>query len=99
MKYIYNSPYYQFIEYLSFDTTITYKKFLNVVIGRFDLYQIEEDSTTNLKIYFPNGFFEISLLNNNGENRFKFVLKSKNTKKAKEMKGEVLNVYNCVSKL
>jgi len=99
MTYSFKSPPYHFIEYLSFDTVLTYKKFLNMIVGRFDLYQIEEDSTTNLKIYFPNGFFEISLLNNNGENRFKVVLKSKNTRKVEEMKGEVLNVYNYVTEL
>ena len=99
MTYSFKSPPYHFIEYLSFDTVFAYKKFLNMIVGRFDLYQIEKHNSTSLTVYFPNGFFAIKLIEKGDDIRFEFRLKSKCTKKGKEMKEQVLKVDEFVNRI
>ena len=97
--FIHKPPYFIFEDYLSFSNMSIYFKYLNILMERFDLYQMDNPSHSGLKVYFPHGFFEIILIQNEDNIRFKLILNSKNKKKADEMKGEVLNVYNYVRNL
>ena len=97
--FTYKPPYLIYKDYLSFDNTGIYYKFLNILMGRFDLYLMDNLNQSSLKVYFPHGFFEIRLIQNESNIRYRLILNSKNIKKAEEMKGEVFNVYNYVRKL
>jgi len=70
-----------------------------MLMGRFDLYQIEEHESTSLKVYFPNGFFEIRSIKKEDAIRFELTLKSKSSKKGKEMKEQVLKVNEYVNRI
>jgi hypothetical protein len=50
------------VKVLQVTDAIVYTKFINWVIGEFDLYLMNESK--NLKVYFPNGWFSIGIIKN-----------------------------------
>ncbi len=63
---------FQIQEMASVDSKIAYCRFLNWVIGEFDLFLKNEESEA-LKVFFPNGWFSISCFQN-AENKINVTL-------------------------
>ena len=88
MNISFEKPYHNFIEYKSVDIIEDYEKFLNLVKGEFDLFQKEE--INELKVYFPNGWFVVGLLNDDEKNiEFKINIKSKTLKSGKVIEAKI----------
>mgnify|MGYP003634835327 CR=1 FL=1 len=60
------SSYYNLIKIESVKNLRVYNKFINWIIGEFDLY-LKNDESKKLKVYFPNGCFSIGSFNNENE--------------------------------
>jgi hypothetical protein len=63
MNISFEAPYYYFIQNEGIKSIEIYNKFLNWIKGEFDLYQIDE--LDGLKVYYPNGWFTIKIINQN----------------------------------
>jgi len=92
MTISFEAPYYNFIKHESVDNIEDYEKFLNFVKGEFDLFQKEE--INGLKVYFPNGWFVVNLLNENERNiEFIINIKSKTLKSGKIIESKLKTLY------
>ena len=65
MNTSFEAPYYNFIQNESIKSIEIYNKFLNWIQGEFDLYQIDE--LDGLKVYYPNGWFTIKIINKDAD--------------------------------
>ncbi|GGK34164.1 hypothetical protein GCM10007962_30740 [Yeosuana aromativorans] len=79
---------YEWVEFDSFENRIAFRRFINWIIGEFDLYLKEELS--ELVVYFPRGYFTISEQeNNNVDIKFKISIYSKSLKKGNYIKEKI----------
>lgn len=93
MNISFKDPYYNFIKYENIKTIDIYNTFINWLIGEFDLYQIEEFD--GLKVYYPNGSFNIKVLNKSemGINII-IEIKSKTLDSGMKIETQIQMIYN-----
>jgi hypothetical protein len=85
------TPYYKWSEKKGVRTVELYNKFINWVMGEFDLYLILESNI--LEVYFPNGKFSIkNYCTNNYEMEIKITGKS--TMACEKVKSQLNCIYN-----
>lgn len=98
MNISFEASYYNFIKYDNLKSEELYHKFLNWIQGEFDLYQI--DNFEGVKVYFPNGWFSIDIINDN-EKCIKIVtkIKCKTLKGGKEMGSTINTILSNLKKL
>lgn len=93
MNISFKEPYYNFIKSENIKSIELYYKFLNWIQGEFDLYQIDESE--GLKVYCPNGFFTIRILNKNNEiTSFEISVKNKSKKSGNKIYQKLESLYN-----
>jgi len=63
MNTSFEKPFYNFIDHQEIKSVDIYHKFLNWLTGEFVLCQNAQSE--GLKVYYPDGFFTIKILNNN----------------------------------
>ncbi|AXP81471.1 hypothetical protein CJ739_2398 [Mariniflexile rhizosphaerae] len=54
---VYSKPYYKLIQEESIEDKDVYYKFVNWLLGEFDLYL--QENSTGLKVYYPSGWLSI----------------------------------------
>lgn len=92
MTISYEAPYYNFIKHENIEVVEEYEKFLNLIKGEFDLFQKEE--INGLKVYFPNGWFVVDMLKDNGDDKeFLINIKSKTLKSGKSIESRIKGLY------
>jgi hypothetical protein len=98
MAIFFETPNKTFIRYETIATIELYNQFLNWLKGEFDLYLMEESD--GLKIYFPTGFFWVTLSSDN-EKDFSIEIEiiSKTPKTTDQMVFRIDTLYNHLNKV
>jgi hypothetical protein len=91
-------PYYVFRRKEKFNSIKNYYKFLNWIQGEFDLFFM--DDSKDLKVYYPNGWFTIKILEGNTENTyFEICVKCKSKKNGIKIFENIQTVYRNLIKI
>ena len=92
MEISFKEPYYSFKEQGDIKSIKVYHKFLNWLQGEFDLCQMDESE--GLKVYYPDGCFNIKLVNldNNVNVEINVICKSK--KRGMDTFNKIESVYH-----
>lgn len=89
------NPPYKWVHKDCLQRTEVYNKFINWVIGEFDLY-IKNESN-ELKVYFPNGWFDIRSIDAINEHvHIEIKVEGKSKKTCKNIIRQLQNIYEHV---
>lgn len=90
---VYSKPYYKLIQEESIEDKDVYYKFVNWVLGEFDLYL--QDNSTGLKVYYPNGWLSIK---NNTNLTIEITIASKSKIVCEKKYSQLVSIYNQVKR-
>lgn len=98
MNISFENPYYKFITYENIKTIDTYNTFINWVRGEFDLYLMEE--LDGLKVYYPNGWFSITVLSES-EKELNIIIriKSKTLDSGLKIESQIKTIYRHLNQI
>lgn len=90
---------FQVEEIVKLEDHVVYGRFVNWIIGEFDLFLQDEDSK-GLKVYFPDGCFSIGRLENeNIEFGVEMIVEGKSKVACQGMMNQLIQIYNHISDL
>jgi len=90
---VYLKPYYKLIQEESIEDKDVYYKFVNWLLGEFDLYL--QENSTGLKIYYPNGW--LSVKNKTGLT-MEIIIASKSKIVCEKKYTQLVSIYNQVKR-
>ena len=98
MDVSFEKSHYHFIKYENIKTIDIYDTFINWVIGEFDLYQMED--LDGLKVYYPNGWFSITLLSESEkELNIKIIIKSKTLDSGLKIESQIKTIFSNLNQI
>ncbi|WP_445732518.1 hypothetical protein [Mariniflexile sp.] len=90
------SPRYKLVKIEHVNNLGVYNKFINWIIGEFDLY-LKNNESKQLKVYFPNGWFSIgSFKSDNEEICIRIKVEGKSKIACEILMERILNTYSHV---
>ena len=87
---------YQMVWSENCETIGDFNKLLNWIGGEFTLY-LQQDEKSGLKVFFPNGWFFINLIEGMG-NEYEIIVKSKSKKTIVPIYNRIISVVNHLNK-
>ena len=98
MDISFENSYYNFIKYENIKTIDIYNTFINWVRGEFDLYLMEESE--GLKVYYPNGWFSITVLSQSEmELNIIIQIKSKTLDSGLKIDAQINKIYSHLNQI
>ncbi|OGS72206.1 MAG: hypothetical protein A3F91_10705 [Flavobacteria bacterium RIFCSPLOWO2_12_FULL_35_11] len=92
------NSHYNIIKYENIKTIDIYNTFINWVRGEFDLYLMEE--LDGLKVYYPNGWFSITVLSES-EKELNIIIqiKSKTLDSGLKIEAQIKKIYSHLNQI
>ncbi|MFI0430566.1 hypothetical protein [Mariniflexile sp. HMF6888] len=90
---VYSKPYYKLIQEESIEDKKVYYKFVNWLLGEFDLYL--QENSTGLKVYYPGGWLSIK---NTTDFTIEITIASKSKIVCEKKYSQLVSIYNQVKR-
>jgi hypothetical protein len=90
---VYSKPYYKLVQEESIEDKDVYYKFVNWLLGEFDLYL--QENSTGLKVYYPDGW--LSVKNKTGFT-MEIIIASKSKIVCEKKQSQLVSIYNQVKR-
>lgn len=98
MNISFEAPFHTITRYEKIENIEFCDQFVNWLRGEFDLYLMEE--VDGLKVYYPNGFFSVTLFpKNENDLSIEIKVRSKTLKSANEVSSKIETLHRRLKKL